>query len=84
MYSSRTLLLAGGADKQLYHYIVSCHLEAGQKVFICTICGKVSAHKTDLRKHVENIHFPGLLTYIRKYCTKTFPTKNLLNHHVTT
>ena len=81
MYSSWTLLVAGG-DKQLYDYIVS-HLEAGQKAFKCTICGKVSAHKTNLRKHVENIHFPGLFTYTCKYCPETFPTKNLLNHHVT-
>ena len=81
MYSSWTLLVAGG-DKQLYDYIVS-HLEAGQKAFKCTICGKVSAHKTNLRKHVENIHFPGLFSYTCKYCPETFPTKNLLNHHVT-
>ena len=81
IYSSWTLLVAGD-DKQLYDYIVS-HLEAGQKAFKCTICGKVSAHKTNLRKHVENMHFPGLFTYTCKYCPETFPTKNLLNHHVT-
>jgi len=71
-----------GGDKRLYDYIVS-HLEDGQKAFKCTLCGKVSAHKTNLRKHVENIHFPGLFIYTCKYCPQTFPTKNLLNHHVT-
>ena len=79
---SRWILSLAGGDKRLYDYIVS-HLEDGQKAFKCTLCGKVSAHKTNLRKHVENIHFPGLFIYTCKYCPQTFPTKNLLNHHVT-
>jgi len=70
-----------GADKQLYDYIAS-HPEAGPKAFKCIICGKTSDHKTNLRKHVENIHFPGTFTYPCKYCSEIFTTRNFLNMHV--
>ena len=70
-----------GGDKQLYDYIVS-HPEAGPKAFKCIICGKISDHKTNLRKHVENIHFPGTFTYQCKYCSEIFTTRNFLNMHV--
>ena len=73
--------LVAGGDKQLYDYIVS-HPEAGPKAFKCIICGKISDHKTNLRKHVENIHFPGTFTYQCKYCSEIFTTRNFLNMHV--
>ena len=51
-------------------------------VFSCTICGKENNHKFNLKKHVENIHFPGSISHPCKYCDHVFATKNMLNHHI--
>jgi len=79
-----TLVDADGnkGDKQLYEYIVRDPL-SGPRSHKCTLCGKTSADRSNLRKHVENIHFPGIFSYTCKYCQDTFTTRNLLNHHVT-
>ena len=63
-----------------YEYIVK-DPESGPKMHKCTICGKQGSDRGNLRKHVENIHFPGTLSYPCKYCTETFSTRNGLNHH---
>ena len=79
------LLLTGG-DKQLYEYIVKAP-EAGLKAHRCTLCGQTGNDRSNLRKHVENIHFPGAFSYTCKYCppemaAKTFPTRTKLQNHV--
>ena len=73
----QSLLVAG--DKQLYEYIV----KDGPQIHRCTVCGKISKDRGNLRKHVENIHFPGSFTYSCKYCQETFTSRTHLNHHVT-
>jgi len=35
--------------------------DAGKYKFKCTLCGQLSLRKFDMRKHLENKHFPGLL-----------------------
>ena len=72
-------MLAG--DKQLYEYIVKAP-EAGPKCHKCVVCGKISADRSNLRKHVENIHFNGTFVYGCKYCSETFASRNKLNHHI--
>jgi len=76
-----TLVDADGnkGDKQLYEYIV----KDGPQSHRCTVCGKVGKDRGNLRKHVENIHFPGSFTYTCKYCQQTFTSRTHLNHHVT-
>jgi len=76
-----TLVDADGnkGDKQLYEYIV----KDGPQMHRCTVCGKVGKDRGNLRKHVENIHFPGSFTYSCKYCQETFTSRTHLNHHVT-
>merc|ERR1719220_1913388 len=76
-----TLVDADGnkGDKQLYDYIV----KDGPQLHRCTVCGKVGKDRGNLRKHVENIHFPGSFTYSCKYCQETFTSRTHLNHHVT-
>jgi len=76
-----TLVDADGnkGDKQLYEYIV----KDGPQLHRCTVCGKVGKDRGNLRKHVENIHFPGSFTYTCKYCQQTFTSRTHLNHHVT-
>ena len=73
-------------DKQLYEYIVRAP-EAGLKAHRCTLCGQTGNDRSNLRKHVENIHFPGTFSYTCKYCppgmaVKTFPTRTKLQNHV--
>jgi len=53
----------------------------GQR-FQCTICGKESAQKGNLGKHVENVHFPSFFSYDCKYCSQSFNTKNKLYVHI--
>lgn len=71
-------LLSG--DFALYQYIVSSN--NGAKPFKCSICGKEGNDKGNLRKHVENIHFPGSFSYNCKHCNEIFGTKSSLNNHI--
>ena len=73
------LMVTGqGADKQLYDYIV----KDGPGLHRCSLCGKTSSDRNNLRKHVENIHFLGAFSYLCKYCNETYTTRNLLNLHI--
>ena len=62
------------------NYIVPSESGFGHQ---CTECGKEAVKKDNLRKHVENIHFPGSFTYNCKYCSQIYTTRNLLNQHMT-
>lgn len=65
----------------LYSYIED-HLDGLYRGYRCMLCGKSAKDKGNLRKHVENIHFPGQFEYPCKICQKPFSTRNRLNHHV--
>ena len=68
-------------DQQLYDFIVKAPY-AGPMCHKCTFCGKLGADRSNLRKHVENIHFSGSFCYGCKYCLQTFTSRNKLNHHI--
>jgi len=70
-------------EKQFYSYIVKDPV-SGPQSHKCSICGKIGSDRSNLRKHVESIHFPGVFSYKCKYCDKTFLTRNLLNLHIKT
>ena len=57
-----------GSDNQLYDYIV----KDGPVLHRCSLCGKSSSDRSNLRKHVDYIHFPGAFSYSCKYCSETF------------
>jgi len=65
---------------------LSCYIEkyaeGGTKALFCKLCGKVSNDRSNLRKHVENIHFPDSFLHFCKYCQESFKTKNMLYMHV--
>ena len=44
--------------------------------FRCTVCGQIGAQKCNMRKHVENKHFPGMLEYSCADCEGKFDTKD--------
>ncbi|XP_023339295.1 protein tramtrack, beta isoform isoform X21 [Eurytemora carolleeae] len=48
----------------------------------CVLCGKSTRDRGNMRKHVENIHFPNSFQYPCKYCDETFGTRNQLNIHI--
>jgi len=69
----------GNGTKMFQDYISKSDLTSSWK---CTICGKESAQKVNLVKHVESVHFPDLFSYECKFCGKSFNAKNSLYAHV--
>ena len=57
-------------------------LDTPDGCFSCTVCGKVATNRSNLKKHIENIHFPGFNTYTCRICYMQFDTKNKHNHHL--
>ena len=48
----------------------------------CTICGKESAQKVNLVKHIEAVHFPDSFSHECRYCGLAFNSKNKMYMHV--
>jgi len=71
----------GGASVVFSTYLIK-EPSLGPKGLKCTLCCKTGTDRSNLKKHVENIHFPGTLSYSCKYCNETFLTRNNLNHHI--
>eukprot|EP00092_Neocalanus_flemingeri_P105259 GFUD01134876.1.p1 GENE.GFUD01134876.1~~GFUD01134876.1.p1 ORF type:complete len:105 (+),score=13.50 GFUD01134876.1:100-414(+) len=71
--------ITGTGSKMFLNYVEKSEESSGWK---CTVCGKESAQKQNLVKHVESVHFPGLFSYECKFCEKTFKAKNSLYFHV--
>jgi len=81
-----TLVDADGnkGDKQLYDYIEKAP-ECGPRGHRCTLCGKTGNDRGNLRKHIENVHFPGTFSYQCRHCptpAAIFPTRTKLNNHM--
>jgi len=57
---------------------------SGPKSHRCTICGKTGNDRSNLRRHVESVHFPQSFQYDCKYCEKVFNAKNSLYVHIST
>ena len=73
-------------DKQLYDYIEKAP-ECGLRGHRCTICGKTGNDRGNLRKHIENVHFPGIFSYQCRHCppdSAVFPTRTKLYNHIST
>jgi len=73
--------MSGDGNKDLYRYIDNYEDEY-LRGYQCKLCGRTAKDKGNLRKHVENIHFPGQYENPCKICDKSFTTRNKLNHHV--
>jgi len=71
----------GSDPKQLNDYIDK-YPEGGPKAHLCKLCGKVCSDKSNIKKHIENIHFPGIFLHSCKYCNQTFNTRNMLYMHI--
>jgi len=51
--------------------------------FKCSVCGQIGAKKYNMRKHVENIHFPGQFEYYCADCEGKFDTMQKYLDHQT-
>ena len=51
-------------------------------IFKCKMCGKINRDKSNIRKHVESIHFPGTYLYTCKHCGEVLSTKSMLHNHI--
>ena len=49
--------------------------------FKCNICGYVSSQKYNLQRHLENVHFPGMVEYSCDQCERKFNSKSKYYKH---
>ena len=56
--------------------------DAESGLLICRSCGKANRNKTNIKNHVESIHFAGQFVYNCQMCSKTFNGKNSLSVHM--
>ena len=68
-----------GDSSMLNSYIKK---DAITRMFVCQICGKESLQKSNIKKHVEGVHFPGQFVYKCEICEKDFNGKNSLSVHL--
>ena len=69
------LILFTGTDFSSYA------VQNAESQWVCSICGKTTAQKANLFKHIENIHFPGSFSYNCSLCDMTFSNKNSYYKH---
>ena len=50
------------------------------EAWTCNSCGKVTKDKSNLRKHVENMHTEGI-EFLCTRCDKMFRSRNCLYNH---
>ena len=75
------LLETPGTPEDLYQFVAH---QPEAKGYYCTICSKARPKRTEVRNHVESIHFPNSFCYQCQTCEKTFRSKNALKVHNTT
>ena len=66
-------------DPEDLYQFVAHQLEG--KGYYCTICSKSRPKRTEVRNHVESIHFPDSFCYQCNTCVKDFRSKNALKVH---
>jgi len=69
------------AKATISEYLEKCP-EFGSRAWKCKVCGKINSDNSSARKHVENIHFPGMCSYTCKYCGKVFNARNNMYVHI--
>ena len=73
--------LLGLDSTQLNDYIEK-YPQGGPKSHFCKLCGKVCSDKSNIKKHLENIHIPDSFVHNCKYCNQLFSTRNMLYMHM--
>ena len=75
-------VIVSGMVAEFSQYISTVVLECGMQAYKCDLCRKDFSQKSNLVKHIENIHFPDTYIHSCVYCSATFGKKNQLYKHV--
>ena len=78
-YEFNSYLFLGTVAGMFQDYIAKSEVNSRWK---CTICGKESAQKVNLVKHIEAVHFPDSFSHECRYCGQAFNSKNKMYMHV--
>ena len=73
-----------GENRNILNDYIIKDVQNGRTVYKCSMCGKFNAQNSNIRNHVESVHFPNLFTYTCTYCGKQYNAKNSLNVHIST
>jgi len=73
-----------GADGNKDRVVLEEYIEKNSQtgMFICRSCGKENKKKTNLKNHIESVHFPGQFVYYCRVCNNAFNGKNSLSVHM--
>ena len=69
----------GGSIEELAQLYISRNEE---KLYMCSICGKVSRDLHNAKTHLEHSHFPSETGYECQFCGAVLKTKNSLACHI--
>jgi len=75
-----TYVSVGSGDSAMLNSYIK--KDSSTAMFVCQICGKESIQKSNIKKHVEGVHFPGHFAYKCDICNKHFNGKNSLSVHI--
>ena len=73
------LLLPGEED--VMQFLVNAYADTGENVMKCTLCGKFSKQRSNMRRHMILMHTKPT-TNVCKYCQKQFKHKYYLQEHI--
>ena len=79
-HNSISILGKGGA--LFSQYIEKIDQEGAGRLFKCKICGKTTVDRSNLKRHVENIHLPNSFIYTCNLCGESFGKKFQWNYHM--
>ena len=72
-------LILGTVTAMVQEYVTKSPENSGLQ---CKLCGKESAQKVNLVKHIEAVHFPSSFSHECRYCGLSFNSKNKMYMHV--
>ena len=79
--SNKSINVGVADPTDLLRYVRESY-EGDRRVHMCTLCSKFShTARSNVRNHVESVHFPNTFSYPCALCDKSFPTKQSVQTH---
>ena len=82
IYCHNSISILGKGGALFSQYIEKIDQEGAGRLFKCQICGKTTVDRSNLKRHVENIHLPNSFIYTCNLCGETFGKKFQWNYHM--